>query len=135
MGGSILKSYQHPITNSSGITKPSNDDNNTSTIEISRLYSASHRMNKNFSVSANDLSQNSKTLKLPPVINSTSLNSSYNSGGFNSDSGSLVIGGSANNINSIGLNETIVKKKVNDHTRYCYMCKRKTGLASSYICR
>jgi hypothetical protein len=81
------------------------------------------------SISSNDLAQ-TKSLKLPPVINSNS-NSASNSGtGTN-----IIIGGSTNNLTSIGLNETTGKKKITDLSRYCYFCQRKTGLASSYICR
>ena len=61
---SILKAYQQQ--------QPINNSNATSSkIEISRIYSASNKLNKPFSMSTNDLTQssNSKGLKLPPVNN------------------------------------------------------------------
>jgi hypothetical protein len=136
---SILPSYHHP---NQIITANSNMGSNASSnivagydvepgtnIEITRLYSAS-KVSK--SVSTNDLSSSSsKSFKLPPVVQNNS------SSGTNSN---ILIGGSNNNLNSIGLtseNSTNVstKKKITDLSRYCYFCRRKTGLASSYICR
>lgn len=89
-----------------------------------RIYSAAKQ--KQLSLSANDLVQSSKSsIKLPPVVTSTSVQST--------NEANILIAGSSNNLNSIGLNE--VKKKVTDLSRYCYYCKKKTGLASSYMCR
>ncbi len=86
-------------------------------------------MNKSISISTNDLVQsNSKALRLPPV-NSSISNSS------NNNNTNIIIGGSSNNLTTIGLSEGISKKKITDLSRYCYFCQRKTGLASSYICR
>lgn len=112
-----MKNYSNQLTYNSRIN---NKPNESTSIEPLRLYSASSKTNK--SVSSNDLSQ-SKSLKLPPVINS------------NNNSNNIIIGGSTNNLTSMGLSETTTKKKITDLSRYCYFCQRKTGLASSYICR
>ena len=124
---SILKPYQQqPLINQNS-KYDVNVNNPSSKIEISRIYSASNKMNKSFSMSTNDLSQNNtKGLKLPPVNNLKMVSSTNDT---------IMIGGSSNNINSISINETFNKKKITDLSRYCYFCQRKTGLASSYICR
>lgn len=92
----------------------------TTTIESMQRYSAS-KLNKSMSISAQDLappgSNSSKQLRLPPVNNG------------------VIIGGSTNNLTTIGLSETVPKKKIKDLSHYCYFCQRKTGLASSYTCR
>ena len=125
---SILKPYQPqpPITQNSKYDV--NVNNSSSKIEISRIYSASNKINKPFSMSTNDLStNNTKGLKLPPVNNLKMISSNNET---------IMIGGSSNNINSISINESSLnKKKITDLSRYCYFCQRKTGLASSYICR
>ena len=97
----------------------SSNATSTTTIESMQRYSAS-RLNKPLSLSTQDLappSSSSKQLRLPPVNNS------------------VIIGGSANNLTTIGLSETVPKKKIKDLSHYCYFCQRKTGLASSYTCR
>ena len=63
------------------------------------------------------------------MINTNNSTSSNNNGA------NFIIGGSTNNLTSMGLSETSNKKKINDLSRYCYFCQRKTGLVSSYICR
>ena len=124
---SILKPYQQQPSNNQNSKYDINVNNSSSKIEISRIYSASNKMNKPFSMSTNDLTQNNtKGLKLPPVNNLKVVSS-------NNDT--IMIGGSTNNINSISINESLGKKKITDLSRYCYFCQRKTGLASSYICR
>jgi hypothetical protein len=93
------------------------------------------------SVSTNDLSSSSKSFKLPPVVQNNINNNNNNNINSNGTANStILIGGSNNNLNSIGLtneNNTnaTTKKKITDLSRYCYFCHRKTGLASSYICR
>ena len=140
---SILKSYHQPqpiLSNANNKKYVDMDGNITSgngasggassKIEISRIYSASNKMSKQpFSMSTNDLTQgHSKVLKLPPVNNLKMVSS-------NNDT--IMIGGSQNNINSISISSDTLntKKKITDLSRYCYFCQRKTGLASSYICR
>lgn len=72
-------------------------------------------------------------LKLPPVATPVATATSNGS----SSNGGLLIGGSVNNINGISLSETLAakKKQPTDLSRCCYFCKKKTGLASSYMCR
>ena len=113
------------------------DLKNTNTIESLRMYSATSKLNKTISISANDLIQSPKTLKLPPVVNNNLNNNinSINNIGINSNSKTVLIGGSTGNLNTFGMSENLGKKKVNDLNRYCYFCQKKTGLASSYICR
>ena len=70
-----IKTFQHQQSINSTITSVANRkfiemDANQSKIEISRIYSASNKLNKQFSISTNDLPQTSK-LKLPPVINTS----------------------------------------------------------------
>ncbi len=104
----------------------------TSTIEPLARYSASNlnKLNRQISISANDIGPgSSKQLRLPPV------NNSGNSGGVSASGSGVVLGGSVNNLTAIGLNEGMAKKKIKDMRNYCYFCKRKTGLASSYTCR
>lgn len=110
---SILRPYQRL----NGIVAPVLDKSSD------RIYSATRQ--KHLSLSANDLVQASKSnIKLPPVLNN-SVQSSTDA--------TILMAGSSNNLNTMGLSE--VKKKVTDLSRYCYCCKKKTGLASSYMCR
>ena len=72
-----IKTFQHQQSINSSITSVANRkfiemDTNQSKIEISRIYSASNKLNKQFSISTNDLPQTSK-LKLPPVINTSNF--------------------------------------------------------------
>jgi len=100
----------------------------TSTIEPLARYSASNlgKLNRQISISANDIGpSSSKQLRLPPVNNNVN----------NGSAGSVIIGGSTNNLSTMGLSDGIAKKKIKNMSNYCHFCKRKTGLASSYTCR
>lgn len=146
---SILRPYQqisisnHPSTNSkSSIDSQQAADQQSSRVEISRIYSGSRNrtIGRQFSISSQDLntapipsSHNQQSaLKLPPVVTNHRPPSST----ANPNAG-LLIGGSVNNLNGISLSEQIgaKKKQPTDSSRCCHFCKKKTGLASSYMCR
>lgn len=107
------------------------DDSSASNLKF-RIYSPSNKLVKNYSLSTNDLTP--KTLTLPPVFANNNKLLSANASSSNENS-SLLLGGSSTNLNSVSLDDKVNKKKIRDLSRYCYFCQRKTGLASSYICR
>ena len=66
---------------------------------------------------------NGKQLKLPPIVNTTN---------------GTILGGSTGNLTALAISNETTKIKSNkkkDLSKYCAFCQRKTGLASSYICR